>query len=424
MNWRKQLGTVAIIAFNTYVLSEIAAYFFLCTNFEPVTKRILNLREQHAFVTPDITEFDPVAGYRWRRGLNRYAYVINGHVVYDQRFSGNAQGYAAPYDFLERKQPGVFRIVVLGDSFTAGEFLGLPWPYRVNELLKEKSKRKFEVYSFAVDGGGIVNWHELFFKEIVPHYEFDAVVFAVFGDDLSRPFSIYQTSDEGWYFSRVVDPPKSVQEFLVKVRPNMSRLGEVKTDEQISALVEPLKHWHWAKPGLYLAQMVANRMRTKSRDEKSRGSRPLSRPPLEPETPEPKTYDPAWSLRHDYKVPLAYRVKLAEMLKYCQKHQIPAIVSVIPSVIPDPGGFLRTPKEKWIPYEGQWYESRLQVAMAAYAERYGAEYHDGYRAFDGLSMNQIRDEYWLHFDPHWNTKGSDHYARNLAEFILKSWDRS
>ena len=105
---------------------------------------------------------------------------------------GNAQGFADRDDFTpKRGRPGVRRIAVFGDSFTAEEHLGQNWPDRAEDLARDRGE-PVELLNFAVSGAGLANWWSVLTKLVAAEdYELDGVVFAVFGGDLRRKFTVW-----------------------------------------------------------------------------------------------------------------------------------------------------------------------------------------------------------------------------------------
>ena len=74
----------------------------------------------------------------------------------------NNAGQIAPRDASVEKPASVFRIVVLGDSFSANTFHPITWPMALESVLNEDETLKeamgrstFEVLNFALDGTGL-----------------------------------------------------------------------------------------------------------------------------------------------------------------------------------------------------------------------------------------------------------------------------
>jgi hypothetical protein len=136
--------------------------------------------------------FDPISGYRITPTPVRYAkFDENGAVQSWGVVRGNNLGFPDAKDFLpSRNEGGGRRIAVFGDSMSAGFFLPVPWPQRVESLSRERG-RPLEVLNFSIDGGGVMNWWSVLTRLVEPEgYELDGCVFAVCCDDLARGFFI------------------------------------------------------------------------------------------------------------------------------------------------------------------------------------------------------------------------------------------
>jgi len=114
-----------------------------------------------------------------------------------------------------------YRVAVYGDSYTAMQYQNKAWPDRLHDELEDAG---IEVYGFGFDGGGLANWHQHYFHELVPRYEFDMVVFAVCCDDLRRTFTVGATRPDGGYLGRFPRPPADEAEFAAEYLPKLGKL--------------------------------------------------------------------------------------------------------------------------------------------------------------------------------------------------------
>ena len=95
----------------------------------------------------------------------------------------NAQGYRNERDFsVERSSEAPYRVLVLGDSFTAGD--GVPNRHRFTDLL-EARLRNTEVYNFGLPGSG-TDQQFLIYREDARVYDHDLVVLAVQVENIRR----------------------------------------------------------------------------------------------------------------------------------------------------------------------------------------------------------------------------------------------
>ena len=146
------------------------------------------------------TSYDALTGYRWNTGTVRFVRVIHGELIVDNLVRFNNYGHHASYDYVPQKPSArAFRFVVLGDSFTNDQAVSTGWPERLQELLRSRPEtgRSVEVYEFSTDGGGLLNWYATFRDQLLPNFEFDALIIADWGNDLERQFAISHSTPQG-----------------------------------------------------------------------------------------------------------------------------------------------------------------------------------------------------------------------------------
>jgi hypothetical protein len=337
--------------------------------------------------------FDHVMGYRWRQGPIRVIRVIKGELIFDNTFSGNNYGYKCPYDFVPKKpSTRTFRFLALGDSFTNGLYMQTPWPQRLEQLLRSRSERwlNVEVYPIPIDGGGLVNWHSLFFNQILPDFEFDGLIIASWYENLGRKFIILDSDETGVFFHSCANEerPKSQVEFR-EIRSGMRKISEVICDVEIRQIVKRIKSA--SRPAKvtvddYCQEWGISSAHIPSGSEFSSNS--LSIP---------------YSARH-----LAVSTPmLADIVDACRDRQVPVIFCAVPTR----QGLLRIKRENCT--------LRHRAESEYLCKRFGMHYFDGYSIFDGISPEAIVDLYWLKYDGHWGVAASDLFALRLAEWITQ-----
>lgn len=354
---------------------------------------------------------DLVRGYRRLPGKTRIARIIHDTLVFDHAFMPNNEGYISARDYVPKKASGTTRLLVFGDSFTAGEFLRTPWPDRVNELLQGRTKQPMELYSFAVNGGGLGTWHDTFFKEIVPRYDFDAVVFAIFGDDLARGYVYlhYEGSDN--YIGYFPKPAASEQDFIANYLPRMRKYTlQVGSDAEIDAMIASVRGgWHW--PGLRFRSgpFVLEQWR-RFRAGRFRAVPAVAGPVANAPTEHAgvPTMD---SIEAKYGA-MEFGL-FREMMDYCRDHGIPVILASVPRrdeahMLAESQGAIETPQE---------------LEVRALAEQYRALYLDGHALFAHVPPEDIDGRYWLKYDAHWNQAGSDLFAQVMSKLLIANQDK-
>jgi hypothetical protein len=356
-----------------------------------------------------IAVFERVAGYRRTPGPTRFLRIVHDEVVYDRVFTPNNAGYISARDYAHDKPLETTRLVVFGDSFTSAEFNAMPWPDTVHTALQGKTERPTELYSFAVNGGGLGSWHSIFFEDILPHYQFDALVIATYGDDLARGYSYLHYDGVTPYAGYFPTRAASDEDFFANYLPRMARHGAiVASAAQIDEMIASL-HAAWRWPGLKIRSvplLVAqwDRIRT------GKVTAPAAVAVEVPAAPEHNAIDIA-AIEARYGSEAFGR--LGDILTYCKEHGIPVVLASVPGrdgarAVAQSRGQLETPHQQ---------ETRV------IAEHFGALYMDGYAPFADVPPEDIDGRYWLKYDGHWNQAGSDRFAAAMTEFLMKEQSR-
>jgi len=153
--------------------------------------------------------FDSIRGYMLTKQPSRWSRITNGTVEFVGWLKGNSQGFPSRTDFgLARPDGSTRRIAVLGDSFSAADYLDTNWPDRT-QALAEASGEKLQLLNFSLDGIGLANWWSILTRLVAPQkYELDGIVFVVFEWDLERKFWVAENHGSGrtWRRRRSWDP--------------------------------------------------------------------------------------------------------------------------------------------------------------------------------------------------------------------------
>ena len=272
------------------------------------------------------------------------------------------------------------RIAVFGDSFTAEEHLGQNWPDRAEDLARDRGD-PVELLNFAVSGAGLANWWSVLTRLVAPDdYELDGVVFAVFGGDLRRKFTVWDHRGYHPLFGRAPswDPstyPRTLDEALPFLKPHP---GFILSREAFERALQG--RWPSAVPHRFRPFLLAH-------------ARRAFLPASEEGQPEgDDTPDPA-------------RDRLiADIGRFLDSRRLPALVVHIPdrSSLLDPSRAPGWPKRE----------------SEDFARALGAAFLDGASAFAGLRPSEVRAHFLPH-DGHWNQAGSDRFAA----FLLGNLDR-
>lgn len=119
-----------------------------------------------------------------------YLYVPNSRMTLPVPGGGtytiaiNAAGIRSNREYTREKPPGVSqRIIVLGDSFTAGQYVSNE--HRFTEHLERRMGPTVEVINFGLEGTG-TDQQLLIYEHIARHYEHDLVILLPFLQNIRR----------------------------------------------------------------------------------------------------------------------------------------------------------------------------------------------------------------------------------------------
>jgi carbamoyltransferase len=125
-----------------------------------------------------VYEYHPVVGYRFIPNLKaRIPHEGGGYLL-----QANSSGFRSNRPFQAAATPGLRRVLVFGDSFTAGDAVANQQRY--SDVL-ETMLPATEVYNFGLSSTG-TDQHYLAWREFAQGIEHDAVVIAVFVENVRR----------------------------------------------------------------------------------------------------------------------------------------------------------------------------------------------------------------------------------------------
>lgn len=129
-------------------------------------------------------EYHPVIGYRFVPNVKaRVPHEAGGYLV-----QANETGFRSSAPFRETRAAGVRRVLLFGDSFTAGDAVSNGQRY--SDLLESDIPR-LEVYNYALPGTG-TDQHYLVWREFARGVEHDLVVIAVLVENVRRVMARYR----------------------------------------------------------------------------------------------------------------------------------------------------------------------------------------------------------------------------------------
>jgi len=145
-----------------------------------------------------IYEYHPIVGYRFIPNLRaRIPHESGGYLM-----QVNDTGFRSNRPFVAARRPGVPRVLVFGDSFTAGD--AVPNHERYTDLLE--SELEAEVYNFGLSSTG-TDQQYLAWREFARHIEHDVVVIAVFVENVRRVTAHYRPHRDASGHERIYAKP-------------------------------------------------------------------------------------------------------------------------------------------------------------------------------------------------------------------------
>lgn len=376
-----------------YATAEaVATTLYLRGDLEPASLWIHEVNEGASTI-----QFDPITGYRLTQTPARMACIAsNGVVESVGTLRGNNRGFPDRDDFTAKKtDPSRRRFAVFGDSFSSAQFLQRNWPDRCEELAR-KAGAPVDLLNFSIDGGGYINWWTTL-RGIVGarDYEIDGVIFAVYGNDLRRPFVIWDdrvipTGPDGRrtigfgtvHTFETAELPRTLEEAVPYFHglPRWQILPAETLDRMLRGEIRPTDNRPFR---FYLAHRLSQAIGRLSSTETT-----------------PHQYTPADVDAFDSDYPGRRRI-WSDIRRDLETRRVPALVVDIPS--------------RNVLLQG----GDSNAEAAAFAQFIGATLVDGTGAFKGLSQDEVR-ACWLPYDGHWGQTGSDRFAAFMLE-VISNW---
>jgi len=340
--------------------------------------------------TGQTVHFDPVMGHRLTQTPSRTARITRGKIEYVGTLVGNAQGYPDRDDFtLERKTQDQRRFIVLGDSFSAGQFLSYTWSDRAEDLF-DRNGENVELLNMSGDGWGIGNWASIVRGQLTnTPYQVDGLIFVVWQDNLVRRFQFLDTRNQtkkAFVKAPSWDPvshPKS----LLEAQERMEGRGRSNAYLVPSETFNDIMRGHELQPNRWkLALLSSFRekvfwpiLKTFSGADDPGGGGKMSeltegREPL---------YD--------------------EVRNYARERNLPILVVYVWS------------REALFDGKDEW-DKRFVEMTREFSDHIGATFVDSRVVYEGIPHDQL-EQLWFPYDGHWNQGASDLFADFMLEHI-------
>lgn len=135
-------------------------------------------------MTRSIFQYHPTYGFHFIPGVKaRIPHESGGYLV-----RANAAGFRSDREFVAPRTPGRRRVLLFGDSYTAGD--GVSNGLRYGDLL-EKHVAGIEMYNYGLPGTG-TDQHYLVYSDVAARIEHDLVIIAVLVENIRRVVAHYR----------------------------------------------------------------------------------------------------------------------------------------------------------------------------------------------------------------------------------------
>jgi hypothetical protein len=328
--------------------------------------------------------FDPIRGYLLTKEPSRWSRFNNGVPEYVGVLKGNSQGFPSQTDFgPARPDSSTRRIAVLGDSFSAADYIETNWPDRA-QALAQSNGEKLQLLNFSLDGIGLANWWSILTRLIAPQkYELDGIVFVVFEWDLERRFWVAENRGTWQTWRRC---------------PSWDPQTYPATLEQTSSCANRLQHTY----------ILTDREFDEALKRKWPASIPRweLRPPLAMKILDLSDWWLDFARTRNPEFSPEQKRLIEDIRQFISAWQLPALVVFLPE------------RDRLI--NSAWEGDPNRAETMAFAKMIGAVFADGSGAFANMSASEIRKCFFRH-DGHWNQSGSDRFAKFMLDLLPKSF---
>ena len=191
-------------------------------------------------MTRSIFKYHPVIGHTFISGLRTRNWHESGGFL----IRTNEAGFRSEHEFVREKAPGIFRMLLFGDSFPAGH--GVSNPQRFGDLLEQRIEG-LEVYNFGLNGTG-PDQQYLIFREFAADLEYDLIMFTPWLENIARSSATHQLyfvreqSNDTEIFARPYfrpQPDGTLELRGVPVRRDPVPLEELQPDDRLYPYYAP-----------------------------------------------------------------------------------------------------------------------------------------------------------------------------------------
>jgi len=331
--------------------------------------------------------FDPIRGCMLTEQPSRWGRITEGTFEYVASLKGNSQGFPTRTDFGPARPDGsTRRIAVLGDSFSAGDFLEMNWPDRA-QALAEAGGEKLQMLNFSLEGIGLANWWSILTRLVAAqNYELDGIVFVVSPNDLERKFSVQEHRgyrSHMWRTCENWDPQTYPTTFDQTTScPVSVEHAYVVSDSEFEQALN--KKWPASVPRSELRPVLGKQIfNLLDWWSESVQAALWKAPPFDPEQDR----------------------LIEDIRRFVSSRKVPVLVVFLPTW------------EQLV--KSTWKKDPNRTETMAFAKEIGASFVDGSEAFASMQPGEVRKCFFAH-DGHWNQAGSDRFAEFMLGLIPRS----
>jgi hypothetical protein len=375
------------------LLVQLGVWVHIIPYFHPLDNAYYNFNLVPYFSKPCCAQ-DTISGFRWLNTEAQVLKICRGKIVFRQTIHANNAGFISPSNFEPQKRDStVFRWLIFGDSFTDGYFLSNNWPSAVTEILQSRNISSIELHSFALNGSGIKTWSRIFEWLNKNNYEYDGIILACFGNDLSRDYFVMQHQNEycfyGWSDSLYPNVYASLQkEKKIVDFPSAAKPDELLAGRQTNTTAQLLLPYYFHLLYTDIKQNLL--LKSQAGDLYKKHILPDNK-----QLPDNKYLQ--------YKYGKERYGMLQNLLALCRQKNKRIILASVP-------------EEKGVGYTKAGGAIQLNRELIFLAAQYHALFFDGYKVFAKTREKEL----YLPYDGHWNQQGSDLFARQIAVTIIDS----
>lgn len=384
-----------------YLFLEVLTYLLVCLHIVKPDPTFAAYKDLMASNRP-YTQFTSY-GYKYTAPKVDLTTIIDGKISTAFTAVCNNYGYPSIYNYTPSKALGVHRYLVFGDSYSAGEVTDTTWVDFLQSMYQHvDSGVRIELYNVSLEAAGVLNWY-LQYKDHLKQFDFDGVIFAVFGAekfvsmDLCRPLATKHSVDNATWFAFSTQPLNSTDNFLKKAIWNSAVYPSEKVGKYTAIAIDGLKNAQFsvAPFKFYLAKYGLEQASAALKFRQFKSEYPPDTIPV---------------FVHNKHLPDSLQLPnyLPQYTKEVFNSFIQELQTQNKKII-----FISIPNLQWVyNYPKSCAQNLYCRQLQHYAQRTNTTFWNGYTMFDTVQTSSL-SSYHLTGDMHWNKKACRLFAQTL-----------